>query len=62
MPKTEKDLRWEIFRDLLPYYGKIVTPNFLRKTFQHIPGIERIHPLIEGIYKPKWLLQLGSPS
>ena len=54
MPETEKELRWEIFRALLPYYGKIVTPDFLRKTFQHIPGIERIHPLIEGIYKPKW--------
>lgn len=54
MPKTEKELRWEIFRVLLPYYGKIVTPNFLRKTSAFIPGIKRIHPLIEGIYKPKW--------
>jgi len=25
MPKTEKNRRWEIFRALLPYYGKIVT-------------------------------------
>jgi len=32
MPKTEKKRRWEIFRALLPYYGKIVTPDFLRKT------------------------------
>lgn len=54
MPKTEKELRWEIFRALLPYYGKIVTPDFLRKTSEFVPGIERIHPLIEGIYKPKW--------
>ncbi len=54
MPKTEKELRWEIFRELLPYYGKIVTPTFLRKTSEYIPGIERVHPLIEGIYKPKW--------
>jgi len=54
MPKTEKQIRWEIFRALLPYYGKIVTPDFLRKTSGFIPGIERIHPLIERIYKPKW--------
>jgi len=54
MAKTEKQIRWEIFRALLPNYGKIVTPDFLRKTSGFIPGIERIHPLIEGIYKPKW--------
>ena len=54
MSKTEKELRWEIFRALLPYYGKIVTPDFLRKTSDFIYGIERVHPLIEGIYKPKW--------
>jgi putative restriction endonuclease len=54
MPKTEKELLWEIFRALLPYYGKIVTPDFLRSTSEFVPGIERVHPLIEGIYKPKW--------
>lgn len=54
MPKTEKDRRWEIFRALLPYYGKIVTPDFLRRTSEFVSGVERIHPLIEGIYKPKW--------
>jgi len=54
MPKTEKERRWEIFRTLLPHYGKIATPDFLRKTSAFVPGIERIHPLIEGIYKPKW--------
>jgi len=54
MPKTEKEHRWEIFRALLPYYGKIVTPDFLRKTSDFVPDIKRVHPLIEGIYKPKW--------
>jgi hypothetical protein len=54
MLKTEKNRRWEIFRALLPYYGKIVTPDFLRKTSDFVLGIQRIHPLIEGIYKPKW--------
>jgi hypothetical protein len=52
MVVTEKQNRWAIFRALLPYYGKIVTPNFLKRTAEYIPGIERIHPLIEGIYKP----------
>jgi len=54
MPETEKELRWRIFRTLLPYYGKIVTPDFLRNTSAFVLGVERIHPLIEGIYKPKW--------
>ncbi len=54
MQKTEKKARWEIFRALLPYYGKKVTPDFLRKTYKYTPGITRVHPLIEGIYKPKW--------
>jgi hypothetical protein len=38
MPKTEKQIRWEIFRALLPYYGKIVTPDFLRKTSDFVLG------------------------
>jgi hypothetical protein len=38
MPKTEKNRRWEIFRALLPYYGKIVTPDFLRKTSDFVLG------------------------
>ena len=54
MPRTENERRWEIFRALLPYYGRIVTPAFLRKTSDFVSGIERIHPLIEGIYKPRW--------
>ena len=54
MELTEKETRWKIFKALLPYYGKKVTPDFLRKTEKYIPGITRIHPLIEGIYKPKW--------
>ncbi len=54
MPTTEKEKRWKIFRALLPYYGKKVTPDFLRQTSHYILGVERIHPLIEGIYKPAW--------
>ena len=54
MIETEKELCWNIFRELLPYYGKLVTPEFLRKTSLYIPNIERIHPLIMGIFKPAW--------
>jgi hypothetical protein len=50
----EKEQRWKTFQALLPYYGKLVTPEFLRKTSVYISSIERIHPLIEGIYKPAW--------
>lgn len=49
-----KETRWEIFRALLPYYGKIIPAHFLQKTLDFIPGIERIHPLIKGIHKPRW--------
>ncbi len=48
------DIRWDIFRALLPFFGTIVTPSFLRRTQEYVSGIERVHPLIEGIYKPKW--------
>ncbi|MFW6297601.1 MAG: HNH endonuclease [Desulfosalsimonas sp.] len=54
MSNPEKERRWHIFQALLPYYGKKVRPAFLRQTSPFIPGIERIHPLIEGIYKPAW--------
>jgi hypothetical protein len=38
MPKTEKNRCWEIFRTLLPFYGKIVTPDFLQKTSDFVLG------------------------
>jgi len=63
MSFNDKENRWQIFRALLPYYGKIVTPHFLRKTSDRIQGVERIHPLIEGIYKPagsKYALSIAS--
>jgi hypothetical protein len=43
MEVNEKQHGLSIFRALLPYYGKIVTPNFLKKTAEYIPGIVRIH-------------------
>jgi len=44
--------RLRIFRSLVPYFGKIVPASFVQKTSMTIPGIERVHHLIEGIYKP----------
>ena len=44
--------RLRIFRSLVPYFGKIMPASFVQKTSMTIPGIERIHHLIEGIYKP----------
>jgi len=44
--------RLRIFRAIAPQYGKVLPASFFQKTFQTVPGIERIHNLIEGIYKP----------
>ena len=52
LPIAEVADRLRIFRSLLPYFGKIVPASFLRQTSATIPGIDRVHPLIEGIYKP----------
>ena len=44
--------RRRIFRALVPYFGTIQPSAFFRQTSTLVRGIERIHPLIEGIYKP----------
>jgi hypothetical protein len=44
--------RRRIFRDLVPYFGTIQPADFFRHTSVYIPSVERVHPLIEGIYKP----------
>ncbi len=46
--------RSEILRWLVPYFGKVVAASFLKKTYEVNPAIERLHNLIEGIYKPAW--------
>ena len=46
--------RRQIFRALLPYFGTIQPSDFFRRTSERVPTVERIHPLIEGIYKPAW--------
>jgi HNH endonuclease len=44
--------RIRIFRALLPYFGTVQPSAFFQRTADVIPGVERIHHFIEGIYKP----------
>jgi hypothetical protein len=53
MPLTnEISARHQIFRALVPYFGTIQPADFFRHTSARVPDVKRIHPLIEGIYKP----------
>jgi hypothetical protein len=44
--------RRRIFRALLPYFGTSQPADFFRQTSRRVRNVERVHPLIEGIYKP----------
>ena len=44
--------RRRIFRTLVPYFGTVYPASFFRDTSAVVKGVNRIHPLIEGIYKP----------
>jgi hypothetical protein len=44
--------RTRIFRSLVPYFGTVQPSAFFQKTAVLIPGVERVHHFIEGIYKP----------
>lgn len=44
--------RTRVFRALLPYFGTVQPAFFFQRTAQRVRGVERIHNLIEGIYKP----------
>src|SRR6266853_2699805 len=46
------DERRRIFRTLVPYFGTVQPASFFRDTSAVVKGVKRIHPLIEGIYKP----------
>lgn len=58
----------EILATLAKYTGKVVSWRFLSQTKDFVPGIERFHHLISGIYKPAWsefalsiVMKAGSP-
>jgi len=44
--------RIRIFRLLVPYFATVQPARFFWQTSTIIPDIDRIHPLIEGVYKP----------
>jgi putative restriction endonuclease len=44
--------RRRIFGAVVPYFGTIQAADFFRHTSLYVPSVERVHPLIEGIYKP----------
>jgi hypothetical protein len=47
MSESEKEKRWNIFRELLPYNGKLVTPEFLQKSIPCIPVRERVNSIFK---------------
>ncbi len=48
------ELRPSILTELVRYTGKVVPWRFIKQTSSVIPGIERFHNLVTGIYKPAW--------
>jgi hypothetical protein len=48
------DQRNKILAEFARYTGRIMPAAFLRNTSDYIPGVDRIHPLMSGIYKPAW--------
>ena len=49
---ADRRKRRQIFAALSSRLGQIVSAAFLRSP--GLPGVDRIHPLIEGIHKPAW--------
>lgn len=57
------EARKTVFQRVLPYLGKVVPASFIQKTSNSLPGIDRLHNLIEGIFKPagaKYALSVAS--
>ena len=52
MSEQKKEQRWNIFRELLPHNGKLVTPKSLQKDVPCIPVIKRIKHIIKWHCKP----------
>ncbi|MDQ6623146.1 MAG: HNH endonuclease [Verrucomicrobiota bacterium] len=51
-PGNEITDRTRIFRALVPYFGTVQPSAFFQRTSTFVPSVERVHHLIEGIYKP----------
>jgi hypothetical protein len=50
----EVDIRRQILTELAKHTGKRVSWQFIKQTTKYIPGIDRFHNLITGIFKPAW--------
>jgi len=48
------ELRARILSEFAKYTGQVKPAAFFQRTQEYIPGIERFHHLIAGIYKPAW--------
>jgi hypothetical protein len=48
------DQRNQTLAEFARYTGRIMPAAFLQSTSKYIPGVDRIHPLMSGIYKPAW--------
>ncbi len=46
------DQRNHILAEFARYTGRVMPAAFFRNTSAFIPGVDRIHPLMSGIYKP----------
>ena len=48
------DQRNKILAEFARFTGRVMPAAFFRNTSEYIPSIDRIHPLMTGIYKPAW--------
>jgi hypothetical protein len=46
--------RNKILAEFARFTGRIMPAVFFQNTAKYIPGVDRIHPLMSGIYKPAW--------
>ena len=51
---SDREKRRAIFRALAPQFGKVLPASFFQKTAASVASVQRIHNLIEGIFKPAW--------
>jgi HNH endonuclease len=65
MPSGASEIaeRIRIFKAALPYFGMVQPSAFFQRTSAILPNVQRIHNLIEGIYKPGgWVYPLSIAS
>mgnify|MGYP000536636279 CR=1 FL=1 len=49
----DREARKAVFSRILPYLGKAVPASFVQKTGDVLPGINLLHNLAQGIFKPR---------